>query len=124
MNKKLKALVVDDDELSQNFLQFFLAKQFDVSTVGNVESFNNIISNVDFDMIFMDVSLRDTKNGIQLVSELRSTSKYKNIPILILTNLDSVLIRDRALKAGADKFINKPILIEQLAKIVDAVLSK
>ncbi|MBA4406010.1 hypothetical protein C0389_01920 [bacterium] len=124
MNAKLKALVVDDDELSQDFLRYFLLKEFDVYTVGNVEAFYNIISKIDFDIVFMDIMLHDTKDGIQLVSELRSNPKYTSVPILILTTHDSTLVKERSLRAGADKFITKPVMVDQLTKIISAVLSQ
>jgi len=124
MKKKLKALVVDDDELAQEFLRFFLLKEFEVYTVGNVESFYSIISKIDFDIIFMDIHLHDTKDGIQLLAELRANPKYRAVPVLILTTNDSTLVKTRALNAGADRFINKPIFMEQLTKIIEAVLSQ
>lgn len=122
MKKKLKALVVDDDELAQEVLKYFLYKEFEVDTVGTVDSFYGIISKVDFDIIFMDIMLHDTKDGIQLVGELRSNPKYGHVPILILTTHDSKQVKTRALNAGADKFINKPILMDRLTSIIKEVL--
>jgi DNA-binding response OmpR family regulator len=124
MKKRLKALVVDDDELAQEVLKYFLFKEFEVYTVGTVNSFYSIISKIDFDIIFMDIMLHDTKDGIQLITELRANPKYKSVPILILTTHDSTQVKMRALNAGADKFINKPIFMDQLAKIIEEVLSQ
>ena len=78
MEPRQKVLVVDDEELSQDFLRFFLSKKFDVYTCGNINTFYSLINKVDFDLILMDVFLRDHKDGYQLTKELRETEKYKN----------------------------------------------
>jgi len=124
MSEKLKALVVDDDELAQDFLRIFLLKKFEVYTVGSVNAFYNVISKIDFNIILMDVSLRDSKDGIELTRELRNNPKYKTVPILVLTAFNSTKTRTEAIEAGADKFINKPVVGAELMKIVDSIMQR
>lgn len=121
MNNKLKILVVDDDELARDVFRFYLLKKFEVYTVGSVSSFYNVISKIDFDIILMDISLRDTKDGIELTSELRKNPKYNNVPILMLTIFNSTSIRIHAKEAGADMFINKPVEGRELIRIIESV---
>ncbi|MBA4406012.1 hypothetical protein C0389_01930 [bacterium] len=121
MDEKLKILVVDDDELAQDVFRFYLLKKFEVYTVGSVSSFYNIISKVDFNIILMDISLHDIKDGIELTSELRKNPKYKNIPILMLTIFNSTSTKIHAKEAGADMFINKPVEGRELIRIIESV---
>lgn len=123
MDRRRKILVVDDEELAQDFLHFFLSKKFDVYTVGNVNSFYNILNKVDFDLIIMDVSLRDTKDGIQLTKELKQSEKYKNIPIYILTALNTTKERENAQNAGANDFLVKPFESRYLMKLIESSLT-
>lgn len=123
MDDKKKVLVVDDEELAQDFLRFFLSKKFDVYTVGSVNSFYNIINSIKFDLILMDISLRDSKDGIQLTKELKSSSVYKNVPIFVLTAFNTTAERKNAEAAGADKFLTKPVDQKILMKYIDEVLS-
>ena len=124
MDDKKKVLVVDDEELAQDFLRFFLSKKFDVYTVGSVNAFYNIINSVKFDIILMDISLRDSKDGIQLTKELKSSSIYKNVPIFVLTAFNTTAERKNAEAAGADKFLTKPVDQKILMIYIEEALSK
>jgi len=122
MDGRLKILIVDDEELAQDFLRFFLSKRFEVYTVGSVNSFYNIINSNDFDIILMDISLRDSKDGIQLTKELRESPKHKNIPIFVLTAFNTTNERHKAEAAGATKFLTKPVDSKLLLKLIDEAL--
>lgn len=122
MDDKKKVLIVDDEELAQDFLRFFLSKKYDVYTAGSVNAFYNIINNLKFDLILMDVSLRDSKDGIQLTRELKSNSYYKNVPIFVLTAFSTTRERKAATEAGADKFLIKPVDQNVLIKYIDEAL--
>lgn len=123
MDGRQKVLIVDDEELAQDFLRFFLSKKFDVYTVGSVNTFYNIINKVDFDIILMDISLRDSKDGIQLTKELRASPKHKNIPIFVLTAFNTTKERNNAEAAGANKFLTKPVDSKLLVSMIDEALT-
>lgn len=123
MDGRQKVLIVDDEELAQDFLRFFLSKRFDVYTVGSVSQFYDIINKVDFDVILMDISLRDTKDGIQLTRELRQSPKHKNIPIFVLTAFNTTKEKSNAEAAGASKFLTKPVDSKLLVKLIDEALA-
>ena len=119
-----KILVVDDEELSQDFLRFFLCKKFEVYTCGKVTDFYNLLSKVDFDLILMDVFLRDIKDGLQLTKELKQTEKYRDVPIFVITAHNTTKDRSEAISAGAVKFLTKPLDGKFLLSIVEETLSK
>ncbi|MDF1611203.1 response regulator [Stygiobacter electus] len=123
MDDKKKVLIVDDEELAQDFLRFFLSKKYDVYSVGSVNSFYNIINTVRFDLILMDVSLKDSKDGIQLTKELKSSSIYKNVPIFVLTAFNTTAEKRNAEAAGADKFLSKPVDQKLLMRYIDEALN-
>jgi DNA-binding response OmpR family regulator len=124
MEKRYKVLVVDDEELAQEFLKYFLSKKFEVHTCGSVNSFYNIINNFDFDLILMDISLKDSKNGIDLTRELKNTEKYKNTPVFVLTAFNTTKERNRSFEAGAQQFLTKPVDGKALIQLIDSVLTK
>ena len=115
MNGKPKMLIVEDDELSLKFFSLYLSKNFDLTLAISVEEFYNAIkSDTIYDIILMDISLRDVKDGLQLTKELRAIEEYKNCPIIALTA--NVFKRDElaAYEAGITKFLRKPIENEKL----------
>ncbi|MDP3443635.1 MAG: response regulator, partial [Ignavibacteria bacterium] len=69
MDTKKKILIVEDDELAQEFLRYYLSKSYEVHVSKNVVSFyKNIEANI-FDAILMDVFLKDVKTGLDLTKE-------------------------------------------------------
>jgi len=124
MSNRPKVLVVDDEELSQDFLRFFLSKKFDVYTCGKVTDFYNLITKIDFDLVLMDVFLRDSKDGIQLTRELKQTEKYRDVPVFVITAHNTTKDRSEAMSAGAVKFLTKPLDGKFLLLCVEDVLAK
>ncbi|MCX6169962.1 MAG: response regulator [Ignavibacteriales bacterium] len=124
MEKRYKVLVVDDEELAQDFLKYFLSKQFEVHTCGSVNAFYSIINSVDFDLILMDISLRDNKDGIDLTRELKMMEKYKDIPVFVLTAFNTTKERNSSFEAGAKEFLAKPVDGKALLQLINSVLTK
>lgn len=124
MDGKPRVLVVDDEELSQDFLRFFLSQRFEVYTVGTVNAFYNIISKLDFNVILMDISLRDSKDGIQLTKELKASKKFENTSIFIVTAYNTTKEYKMAKDAGADNFLTKPIDMKVLMRAIDKTLAE
>lgn len=125
MNSKPTILIVEDDELSLKFFKLYLSKMFDLILVRSVEEFYNIIkSEIKFDVILMDISLRDEKDGLQLTRELREMQQYKDCPIIALTA--NVFKKDElaAYEAGVSKFLRKPIENEKLLSEIYAALNR
>lgn len=121
MNTLPNLLIVEDDELSMKFFGLYLSKKFNLTLATTVDEFYSAInSSTFFDVILMDISLRDTKDGLQLTQELRQIKKYKDCPVIALTA--NVFKRDEtaAYDAGINLFLRKPI---DNQKLLNALLS-
>jgi len=120
--KKPTLLVVEDDYDSQKFLQLFLRREFNVEVCDSSETFYSILEDHKIDIILMDISLRGTKNGLELTAELKVDELYKNIPVVVLTAHAFQKDKENAYKAGVDAFLTKPvqndILLSTLLKIL------
>ncbi|MEW6701190.1 MAG: response regulator, partial [Bacteroidota bacterium] len=75
----------------------------------SAESFYEKLNETKFDIILMDISLRGTKDGLQLTKELREDPERKNTPIVGLSAHAFQKDKDNAYKAGVDVFITKPV---------------
>jgi two-component system sensor histidine kinase/response regulator len=124
MENNYKVLVVDDEELAQDFLKYFLSKKYEVHTCGNVSSFYSAIEKDDFDLVLMDISLKDVKDGIDLTRELKSMDKYKNTPVFILSAFNTTRERTNSFQAGAQEFLAKPVDGKSLLQLITLTLSK
>lgn len=58
------------------------------------------------DLILLDLILPE-KSGMEFLTELKKQDKYKNIPVIILSNLSAQQDIDQALKLGAVDYIVK-----------------
>jgi CheY-like chemotaxis protein len=116
-------LIVEDDSENQKFLKIFLRKIFEIDVCDSAETFYEKLKEKNFDAILMDISLRGTKDGLQLTKEIRSNPKYCDIPIVILSAHAYQKDKDNAYKAGVDMFITKPVqgnlLIDSLKKVLE-----
>ncbi len=121
--KKPKILIVEDELESQKYFELVLRKKFEVDFCDTRNSMYSLLSKRDYDVIVMDISLKDGVNGVDLIEELtRSTSNIK-IPIICLSAHAFGEDRLKAEEAGADVYLTKPIrgqtLIQALDELID-----
>lgn len=74
-----------------------------------------------YDMILLDLNLPD-EDGIQILKKIRSQGK--DIPIMIITARDEAKDKIQGLNLGADDYIIKPFLIEELRARIQAVMRR
>lgn len=60
------------------------------------------------DLIFLDLVMPDT-NGYEICSNLRKISRFKDVPIVILSGNDGLVDQVRARLLGATDFLSKPM---------------
>ena len=120
---KPKLLIVEDDKENQKFLKIFLRKIYDLDFCDSEETFYLKLKDNVFDIILMDISLKGTKDGLQLTRELRQNPFLKNIPVLGLSAHAYQRDIEEAYEAGVDMFITKPvrgnILLESLSSTLE-----
>ncbi|MDX1992687.1 MAG: response regulator [bacterium] len=73
------------------------------------------------DLILMDVNLPDI-DGLEATARLKSTPHLSRIPIIALTANAMVGDREKALQAGCDDYLPKPISKDQLLQAVHSYI--
>ncbi|PJA95383.1 MAG: hypothetical protein CO129_11995 [Ignavibacteriales bacterium CG_4_9_14_3_um_filter_34_10] len=116
--EKPKLLIVEDDYESQSFLKIFFRNDYDTTIVESESGFHNVISEKSFDLILMDISLPNGKDGIELTKEIKSNPATSKTPIVCLTTHAFLKDKARAMEAGADYFLAKPVENKILKNIV------
>ena len=109
-----KVLVVDDEEVIRRFLRIYLTKWgYEVKeAVDGVEVLEQLGCE-GFDLLILDV-LMPNKDGWQVLKEVKSNPKTKDIPVIVLTakNEDSDMFKGYEL--GASYYLTKPFTKTQL----------
>lgn len=109
MSELPKILIVEDDELNLKVYMYCLRNDFIVTTCRSDKEFFEKLALGKQDIFLVDLSLPGGKDGIQLVQELRKMDEYKTTPIIVVSAHAFRVDEEKALAAGATKFLRKPI---------------
>lgn len=109
-----KILAVDDDPNALEVLAASLGEAgLDVLTATSGEEALRIVAKATPDLILLDLMMPDM-NGHDLLRELKSNKETSDIPVVVITALDQVEEKERAIQGGADDFLAKPIARSEL----------
>lgn len=119
----IKVLVVEDEKDSRDFLATFLKLEgFTVATANDgLQGIEKIESECP-DIIISDICM-PRLDGIEMVRTLRSSPKYRALPVILLTALDSENLLN-GVKAGANEAMRKPVNTDALVKNMKEWLGK
>ena len=109
MDNRSRILVVDDEELNRSLMEAMLIPLgYNVILAKNGEEALEKVSEVSPDVILLDIMMPNM-DGYEVARRLKDDDDAKIIPIVMVTALKDVQDRIRALEAGADDFLSKPI---------------
>jgi putative two-component system response regulator len=109
MDMKVKILVVDDEDRNLRLMKLLLTSfGYDVLTASNGEEALEMVHDIPPDVILLDIMM-PKMDGFEVAKQLKREEETKIIPIVMVTALNGVEDRVKALEAGADDFLNKPV---------------
>ena len=124
MSAEKRVMIVEDSHTVRYEVKLILKKIGIVLVeVANGMGMFNVIEEYgkSVELIIMDLTLKQ-ENGLDLIESLKSRDKFKNIPVLILTehaNVENVL---RAKELGVVGYLRKPIQKDELIGRVKSLL--
>ena len=121
--KKARILIVDDHPLVRRGLTELFNGEDDLEVCGEAAGATDAIEAVKKlkpDLLIIDISLEDT-NGIELIKRLRAQNVESKM--LVSSMHDESLYAERALRAGAQGFVNKEVATENVLEAVRKVLT-
>ncbi len=110
-----RVLVVEDNRDTASLLQDLLeTERYEVHTAATGEAaFEMLARAPDFDLMVLDLMLPGM-SGYEVIERLRAEPELSRVPILVLSALSSASSRIRGLREGADDYMTKPFLPEEL----------
>lgn len=110
-------LVVDDDPASVRLIQGHLRMMgFDrFRQAGDGGAALAAVEQGDIGLVISDVQMRP-QNGLFLLNQLRADRRFSETPLILTSGEERY--RDRALEAGADAFLLKPLSGQRLRQEV------
>ena len=115
--EKSKVLIVEDDNLTRNFLsEIILSFGYDVESCNNGEEAIVQIKDFEPNVILSDILMPEF-SGLQLLNFVQKKIS-RDIPILLISSLEYSSLEEMVNEIGATGFISKPptkeILKEEL----------
>lgn len=117
MNKP-KILVAGKDSMGVELIEEILSKDYEVETSHDVEDTLLKIEKKIPDLIILDKKGYFI-NDFRVCKMLKSNEKTRSIPIMVAADSD---YKKRAMEAGADDFLGKPVGLHELRTRVKSLL--
>jgi two-component system, cell cycle response regulator DivK len=121
-SEPLVLVVDDDDDTRELYIETLAMLGFDTLDAADCEQARQQAYDSYPDVVVTDLTLRGD-DGWQLIQDLKSDARTRDIPIVLLTGDAQSTSRDRAARAGCAAYIVKPCLPDDLAAQLRHVLN-
>jgi CheY-like chemotaxis protein len=122
MTRNPKILIVDDNELNLKLCSAILKHSYQIFTAASAEEGLESARRILPDLILMDIQLPGM-DGLTATQKIRNDNDLKATPVIALTSFAMVGDREKALSAGCDDYLPKPIDIQGLKSTVARFLA-
>ena len=111
-------LVVDDIPLNVPLIRKMLGKfKFNILTANNGQAALDTVAANNVDLVLLDLMMPGM-DGYEVLTRLRNQEETKELPVVILSALNSSDDVTKGFQLGANDFITKPIIMERLLTCV------
>ena len=118
----MRVLIIEDEaRLARLLADALLEAGFAADTSGRLADAFTLVATENFDALIVDRTLPDG-DALDLVAAVRRDGR--DLPILMLTALDSIEDRVAGLEKGADDYLIKPFAMAELVARVRALLRR
>lgn len=118
VDDKPKILIVEDYMMNVDIMRYFLNDMANMDNTANAEETLIAIEKEKYDLILMDINLKDNVGGIELMKIIRKIDKYTDVPIIAITGYTSYADQDTFMREGFSGFLAKPFSQKQLRDII------
>lgn len=118
----MRILFVEDEENIQEVVKLNLEMEgYEVVTTDNGKEAIKYFQEQHFDLLILDIMLPEV-DGYQVCEQVRLTNM--DVPIIFLTAKDGSPDRIAGLKKGADDYLTKPFVLEELLLRVNNLIKR
>jgi chemosensory pili system protein ChpA (sensor histidine kinase/response regulator) len=117
-------MVVDDSVTVRKVMTRFLEREgFNVVTAKDGVDALQLLQEEIPDLMLLDIEM-PRMDGFEVAKNVRSTSRLRHLPIIMITSRTGDKHRQHALSIGVNEYLGKPYQEEVLLKTMETLLSK
>lgn len=116
-----RILIVDDNFKIVEFIKIALLRHhYDVYTASDGEEALELLERVRIDLAVVDIMM-PVMNGWEFSAHLKA---FRDIPVLFLSALGAIDDKTKSYQMGADDYLVKPFMMEELILRIEALLRR
>jgi DNA-binding response OmpR family regulator len=117
-----RILIADDDPQAAELMEAYMTDQgYDLAIAVDGEQTLKLLTEWSPDVVLLDVMMPRI-SGFEVCKRLRADPATRDVAVLMITALDQASDIDRAVEAGTDDFVSKPINKKEVLHRVRALL--
>jgi len=117
MNRNIKVLIADNDDLNCDFLKCLFVR-YGIKEVAMVNSpaaaLYELMVSQEYDLLISHVYFNEG-NGLALTKQIRAQPELKKLKIILMS---AHPVPDDAINAGADAYFEKPVDLRRLRETI------
>lgn len=118
-----RILIVDDSPTIRKFVGYVLRKKgYTTEEAEDGMDAMEKLSTSEIDLVIVDLNMPNM-DGISFVRSLRNSYYNLDLPVVMLTTTSDDTLKEEALGAGVNMFLNKPIQPEVLIYKIESLLA-
>ncbi len=114
-----RVVCIDDDNVIRKTVESILSEHgYEVTGISSPLQALSLVFQLKPDLILCDIAMPEL-DGHEICAMLRSSSAFRQTPIVMLTGIDGFIDRVQARMAGATEYITKPFGENELLMLVE-----
>ena len=122
--KNLVVLIVEADLVKQMTIKIFIENKFATIITGSSDNVIEILKAIKIDVILTDIAILGKMNGLELTTVLKRSSEFSHIPIIAVTAPACEIDKYKALRAGCNNYLEKPLSKKSLIDMIDVSIGQ
>ncbi|MFA4956826.1 MAG: response regulator [Candidatus Methanoperedens sp.] len=106
--ERARILVVDDEPTNIELIQGYLENEYNVVSACSGQEALDKISEKKPDVVLLDIMMPEI-SGYEVCAKIKHDESTRFIPVVMVTALSDIEDKIKAIDAGADEFLTKPI---------------
>jgi DNA-binding response OmpR family regulator len=121
--RRPRVLVVDDEAPLRELIIVALGDTFRCEEAADGETALAQLREAPPDLVFLDLMLPDC-SGIDVLREMRADPILRNVAVVVVSAWQRPEDVTLALENGADRFLAKPFLVDELASVAQGLVER